>query len=325
MWLAAADPLWNVPARKLGVYGAYWVDQSKKSSEQLMAGMGGSRIDILRGHDHKLYYRYWNRETVAAVGELPSDGTPIDAFKMPRAQLKLRVDKLVDAPRPMPLHPPKPFKKEAPASGCTGEALVRLTVDDRSEEFWLVGSNFARQSPLTKHAVLGRDRAVQIMMPRDEIQLGFDVLLKDFQQKFDPGTSQPSHYSSTVDLLERRDGSARTIVDDVYLTMNATIDVLDPKTGRNLRLFQESFSGPLNPGDEEYDGIYPDAELREPRWASVLTVNYDPGRETKYAGCLLIVAGICTMFYMRAYFFKPKLRAQPREASEPAEAELVDA
>ena len=39
-----------------------------------------------------------------------------------------------------------------------------------------------------------------------------------------------------------------------------------------------------------------------------LTVNHDPGRGTKYAGCLLIVFGIGTMFYMRAYFFKPRPR-----------------
>ena len=43
--------------------------------------------------------------------------------------------------------------------------------------------------------------------------------------------------------------------------------------------------------------------------ASVLTVNYDPGRGVKYLGSSLIVIGIFTMFYMRAYFFGP--RRQP--------------
>jgi hypothetical protein len=41
---------------------------------------------------------------------------------------------------------------------------------------------------------------------------------------------------------------------------------------------------------------------------SVLTVNYNPGRGFQYTGCLLIVAGIAIMFFMRAYFFKPKAR-----------------
>ncbi|NBV44816.1 MAG: hypothetical protein EBR86_04065 [Planctomycetia bacterium] len=40
--------------------------------------------------------------------------------------------------------------------------------------------------------------------------------------------------------------------------------------------------------------------------ASVLTVNYDPGRGVKYAGSGLVVVGIFTMFYMRAYFFGPR-------------------
>ena len=59
---------------------------------------------------------------------------------------------------------------------------------------------------------------------------------------------------------------------------------------------------------------------------SVLTVNYDPGRGIKYLGCALIVTGIFTMFYMRAYFFKPKARAAPavkREQPKAKPKELV--
>ncbi len=47
---------------------------------------------------------------------------------------------------------------------------------------------------------------------------------------------------------------------------------------------------------------------------SWLTVNYDPGRGLKYFGSLMIVAGIATMFYMRAYFFAPRAR-RPRVPS----------
>jgi hypothetical protein len=63
--------------------------------------------------------------------------------------------------------------------------------------------------------------------------------------------------------------------------------------------------------------------LRDPRlnsterdkvFVSVLTVNYSPGRGLVNAGCLLVVAGIITMFYMRAYFFK----AKPKTTLPPA-------
>ena len=41
---------------------------------------------------------------------------------------------------------------------------------------------------------------------------------------------------------------------------------------------------------------------------SGLTVADDPGLYCKYAGSVLLVLGIATMFYMRAYFFKPRGR-----------------
>lgn len=62
--------------------------------------------------------------------------------------------------------------------------------------------------------------------------------------------------------------------------------------------------GPWLPGDELYERMTKEMPDRPERLeASVLTVNYDPGRGVKYAGSGLIVIGIFTMFYMRAYFF----------------------
>jgi hypothetical protein len=98
----------------------------------------------------------------------------------------------------------------------------------------------------------------------------------------------------------------------VTITMNAPIDFSDPETGRSYRLFQESFMGPWLPGDELYDRFTKNlAEKPERLEASVLTVNYDPGRGVKYAGSGLIVVGIFTMFYMRAYFFGPRKQTVP--------------
>jgi hypothetical protein len=89
--------------------------------------------------------------------------------------------------------------------------------------------------------------------------------------------------------------------------MNAPVDFSDPASGRSYRLFQESYMGPWLPGDELYDRFTKGwSEKPEKLEASVLTVNYDPGRGVKYAGSGLIVAGIFTMFYMRAYFFGPR-------------------
>lgn len=72
--------------------------------------------------------------------------------------------------------------------------------------------------------------------------------------------------------------------------------------------------GPWLPGDPLYERFVADlkreggGEPPDALAASVLTVNYDPGRGIKYAGSGLIVAGIFTMFYMKAYFFGPRKR-----------------
>lgn len=93
---------------------------------------------------------------------------------------------------------------------------------------------------------------------------------------------------------------------NVWITMNAPVEATDPLTGRTFRVFQEAFNGPFRPGDRTYDALMPADSPDEELYSSVLTVNYDPGRGIRNIGCLLIVAGIATMFYMRAYFFTGK-------------------
>lgn len=95
--------------------------------------------------------------------------------------------------------------------------------------------------------------------------------------------------------------------------------------------------GPWLPGDELYERFVrelaeaPGASGEQPAAppdaleASVLTVNYDPGRGVKYAGSGLIVAGIFTMFYMKAYFFAPRKRAEAKPRDAVAHGELVPA
>ena len=170
-----------------------------------------------------------------------------------------------------------------------------------------------------RKTVSGKGRTVAVTLEPDAVDIGFDVALHNFERRLDPGTSQASHFSSIVEFL---DDSGEPLVDrPVTITMNAPIDFSDPASGHSYRLFQESFMGPWLPGDPLYErfaasmteknGGEPPDRLE----ASVLTVNYDPGRGVKYFGSLLIVAGIFTMFYMKAYFFAPKRRVAPNRPS----------
>ena len=304
------------------VFGAYWFDHGRKSGEQLLAGKGGSRIDLLQGPldksgNAKLYYRYWNRKEVVAAKELPLDETPVDAFKMPIAQLKMYVDRthFVPSDRPQTKLVPKKFDKAATAVAANRAAKLRLTVDGESEEFWLEGKPVETdpRPPIT-HTVASDKQVVSVAMPLDAIDVGFRVGLKEFEMKLDPGTSQPSHYSSYIDILAAdRD---KTFLRDVWITMNAPVDFADPRDGRSYRFYQESFMGPWRPTDAEFKRLVPGDSPKKLLYGSVLTVNYDPGRGVKYAGCLLVIGGIATMFYMRAYFFKPAGKAKAQASAD---------
>jgi hypothetical protein len=176
---------------------------------------------------------------------------------------------------------------------------VRLSVNGKSEEFWL-----ARLLADPGDAPLGEEqrvvehegRRVSITLVPDQVDLGFRVRLDKFNRKLDPGTGQASHYSSTVDLLDRHDD--KVLRRDVLITLNEPVNFSDPVTGRSFRLYQASFSGPFKPGDPAFESVA-GTTPREQIFASVLSANYDPGRGLKYAGSLLIVFGVFLIFYLR--------------------------
>ena len=178
---------------------------------------------------------------------------------------------------------------------------VRLTVDDQAEEFELTAPPDDPPRGDQQRVVRSARRRVAIALPSDDIELGFQLYLRKFQRKLDPGSGMASHYSSTVDFLDRGDPPNR-LYENVLITLNAPVDFVDPQTGRTYRLFQSSFGGPWKPGSPEFDQLAGSDRSRDQIYLSRLSVNYDPGRGLKYAGSLLLVAGITMVFYMRAYF-----------------------
>ncbi len=173
-------------------------------------------------------------------------------------------------------------------------ARVRLTVDGKAQEFDLLEAE--SEPPADQpHAVKSGQRSVSITLRPNEIDLGFQVYLRRFRRKLDPGSGMPSHYSSLVDLLDRGD-PPRPLFQNVLITLNAPVDVADPISGRSWRLFQASFNGPWKPGDPEFDQLAGRDPHRSQIYLSQLSANYDPGRGAKYFGCLMIVAGMMIVY-----------------------------
>ncbi len=314
MKLIAGYPQFNQQDDENGVFGTYWAPEPKRAPGDPPSQPGSSlrskspRVDILQGADQKLYYRVWKSPRVEHLGELPSDGTRMLVLEKTDAPITFYVEQFLAHDRPGQLVSPRPFSSARGALGKQRQARVRLTVDGQTEEFWLEGVPMVLDpaeplDPAQRRVVAGDRRRVAISMPWDQVDVGFQVYLHKFDRRLDPGTSMPSHYSSLVDFRDPENPET-PLQSDVRIALNSPADFSDPRTGRSYRLFQESFDGPYKPGNPRFDKYVAASSPRDELFLSILTVNYDPGRGLKYAGSLLIVVGLATMFYMRAYFFR---------------------
>lgn len=212
--LLSESPDLNIHDYENGVFGAYWFNQSFRSREERARLRISSRIEVLRSPDQKLYYRYWNLSEVVAAGELPTSGTEetaIDAFKMPIGQLKMYVARYTPCDGPgKNWADPLDFKRDTPATQTSPAVHLEIiaknaTGKTTSTKKWLRAA--FSEDPTVFHPddrllVAGGKRKYELTMLLDAIDIGFRVKLDKFERKLDPGTSQASHYSSTIDLLD---------------------------------------------------------------------------------------------------------------------------
>lgn len=339
MLIMADAPELNQQDLEHGVYATYWRGL-REGQAPARQSIGGPRIDILQGADRRLYYRTWNAGQVEGPSLLAEDGAVLVAFSGSPQELPFAVERFVPQDRPSQRMVPLPFVAKKSAGEKTRVVRLRMTVDDQTEDFWLEGlSSFqARASvvPEQKMVVPGQGRRASIELRWKSVDLGFSVYLREFHRGLDPGTSMAAKYASTVDFLKRNPQADLPEEEDlrrqpppqpdeilegpVEISVNRPKDFVDPLTGRSYRFFQESFNGPWRPGDSVFDALVGANPDRDRLFVSILTVNYDPGRGLKYLGSLLVVAGVAVMFFMRAYFFKPRSGREALEQTSPVES-----
>jgi hypothetical protein len=322
MVLWADIPEFNQQDKEYGVFGTYWFDTANVPEEDdpaatavpEMRKLRRPRIDVIQGADQRLYYRTWDSPELGTVAALPADGTRVMAFDGTASPVSLYVEKFIPHDRPGVLVKPVPYVQGEKKSFKRRQAKVRLTVDGDRETFWLEGRmkqpNIGPPGEEQRKVVHGDGRRVAITLAWDRVDVGFRLYLRNFQRKLDPGSSMASHYSSLVDLVDREEANKR-LQRDVLITLNAPVNFSDPYTGRSYRVYQEAYRGPFKPGEPMFEENVDADSPRDQLFLSWLTVNYDPGRGLKYFGSLLIVAGIATMFYMKAYFFRKRRPQDP--------------
>ena len=327
MALMPDNPELNVQARKLGVFGTYWVNPQRIMQESagnadnpMLQRLATHRLDFMQGPDKKLYYRLWSgREIVAddVVPEREGQGKP--QFKLVTGQTTGGVEVVIDRFTPQDV----PGSRIVPlpvSQSRQNEQRVKLRVqfDGTEDTFWIraAAPTIVPLPPEQDQIryIYGKGRTLCVQLNFETIDLGFGVLLKKFEKRTEPGTRMPSHFSSLVDYvkpLNPRDaesGFSRDLEshqtlphgENILISMNRPGSFAGSSAGtrgRGYRIYQSSYLGPYYPDQpqfhELYDGtVFPwETRPRESIALSTLSVNADPGRGWKYFGSLLIVLG----------------------------------
>jgi hypothetical protein len=241
-------------------------------------------LQFLQTPDGKLYYRVYGRDGLQEPGrELdPSDReTTYPCWKVMGFRFRV-CDHLARAvPKrrivPRDIRPGVQRRDLVPAVRCT------LDRDGQKENVWL------RLGELTPQRVKVGGEWFFLRYGLASKQMDFELTLKRAQRVTDPGTERAASFSSDVVLsYAPRPGETATEEHQIYMN--------NPLCFGPYKVYQS---------DYKFLGFDPD---EKPINQSGLTVAYDPGLWFKYAGSLIVVLGIATMFYMKAYFFRPSSR-----------------
>ncbi len=208
------------------------------------------------------------------------------------------------------------MEEQQPSESDPAAALVRITTPDSVVERWItLGVNNPLNPPdcyrkndyitLECKDSAGKAKWLVVSIPREKVELNFQILLERFNRRLDPGTSMPSHYSSDITVVDNSIVSNKTDhkFEHVRVQLNQPVNFVNPKNGQSYRIYQSSFSGPIDTSSPIYrwvvgNQIQP-TDASAPLYSSTFTVNYDPGRGMLYLGCLLICFGIGFHYYLR--------------------------
>jgi hypothetical protein len=359
--LAPADPRADAPTRS-----RVWIDYFEPPPIQSdpgapMMGTFGA-VQFVTGPDGSTYYRAFGRDGLKGVGPLKL-GEPVKVFggdRMPM-QVSVRADEYLPSGVTRyvcePVRP-GPEEREVPA------ALVSMTVDGQTQEFWLPQS--LRHGPDYQRKLFG-DEFWTISYDFEQGGLPFEVNLVDFNPSNDPGAKTRSAYRSDVYLSDLDgeppapksfsalpDGQAFLFLDrprETFVKASDTtyrpfdggeaVAIADAETSvRPIPTPQKITMN--NPMVRQNWTLY-QSEFAPQRdqdgiptgtYTSILTTRYDPAWPITYSGGLLVAIGAFLQFYMMGLgkifrWFRDTLlgggrAARGREAREEP-AELAEA
>jgi hypothetical protein len=299
IWLWAADAGWS--SQKIGPVRFLIRSEDQKdlsastpaapalpsdSAGEGTQGMTGlpmgaeARLDFVVNKKGELHYEATSIRGEKKSGKIVFNGKELPlvnpGWKMPiQVQVKKFIPMAVNHTEYVPLT----VKPEGMGSALPNPAIQISLINNPSSRLWLGLGDRAEFTDLSDNGEISVG-----YFPRRVI-LPFALRLKLFEMKHNPGTNDPSAYSSYIqEVDEMQKGEAEMESLPVHhITMN------EPMDAKGYTFYQASY--------------LPDF----PRpTTTILSVNYDPGRVLKYLGSLLLVGGAILLYALKAIQKKPK-------------------
>jgi hypothetical protein len=255
-------------------------------------------LQLVKGDGGRLYYRSFHTDrrgdfTFEKAGAVGEGRVTLDIW--PGMDWKFHVLQWLPEAVPEPEYVPVDLRPGGERPGNPPAVRCRLTKGSQtSEEFWVTQTDGGRV-----RVPLG-DEEYRVGYHVKAEPLPFSLRLLRAEQTNDGSSAQAATYASYVQLT---DPEEKVKDEDHVISMNA------PLYHRGYKFYQSG-----------YELVDLDRATDKPVSRSVFTVGYDPGIYLKYLGQIMLGAGIFTMFYMRAYFFKPRGKKAPAGADGPPAA-----
>lgn len=176
---------------------------------------------------------------------------------IPLPWMNFKLSKLAFSDSKYPVEVPIPTKPTQENGKIIAGDMKAVNIEFNKKDFWV-------RSDAPLEITNSKERIRFEIVPK-KLTLPYQITLDRFQMNKNPGTNDPASFESFVQLL---DGRETTGISKHHVFMN------NPLKYDDFTFYQSSYF-PISPTD----------------FASVFTVNYDPGRFFKYLGCILVVFG----------------------------------
>ena len=140
-----------------------------------------------------------------------------------------------------------------------------IELEFNGESFWV-----RSDAPLS---ITNTKETINFVITKKAINLPYEITLKNFVMKTDPGTTKAASYESFVSLLDGRNTNGAS---KHHVYMN------NPLKYDDFTFYQSSYF-----------------EIDKDSYGSVFSVNLDPGRPIKYFGCILLIFGSIWHYLIR--------------------------